>query len=398
MLPPKGEMKKNKALYTQRLFRFKPDVAFSGTGAISSAAFPAVPQKQPRRKKYSPRPHLEKIGGMDKEVRAYVSNFCDLSSPSTSIVRTSIKESIQQLPDHYNTIINLKRINDVKEINRFLATVNNRLPENGTFVGCVETKYLRKQRLLNKYPIGINYLFLIIDFIYKRVFPKLPVTRQFCTFLTRDRNKVLSRTETLGRLYAAGFEVTDKKFIGHNLYFVAKKKKNPLFDFEPAYGPIFKMRRHGKNGKVIYVYKMRTMHAYSEYIQQYVYEKNNLAEGGKLKDDFRVSTLGRFFRKYWIDELPMFYNLIRGDLKIVGVRPLSAHYLSLYSEDLRAIRMRHKPGLIPPFYADLPKTIEEIQESERRYLMAYEKNPLITDLRYLVKVFYNIIVRKARSK
>ena len=66
------------------------------------------------------------------------------------------------------------------------------------------------------------------------------------------------------------------------------------------------------------------MDAYSEYLQHYVYEKNNLAEGGKMKDDFRISTLGRFFRKYWIDELPMITNLLNGDLKIVGVRPLSS--------------------------------------------------------------------------
>lgn len=379
----------------QRLFRFRPELAFSGTGAIASVTFPV---QKPRRKKYTPRPHLEKIGGMDKAVRAFIARHCDISATTTSIVRTSIKESIQQLPATFETIVNLKRVNDVREVNRFLHSVNLQLPDNGQFIGCVETKYLRKQRILKKFPVGLNYLYLLIDFIYKRVFPKLPLTRKFCLLLTRDRNKVMSRTETFGRLYAAGFEVVDKQFIGHNLYFVARKKKSPLFDFEPNYGPIFKMRRHGKNGKVIYVYKMRTMHAYSEYIQQYVYENNKLAEGGKMKDDFRISSLGRIFRKYWIDELPMIWNLLRGDLKIVGVRPLSSHYLSLYSEDLREMRLRHKPGLIPPFYADLPKTIEEIQQSERNYLTAYEKQPLLTDARYLFKVFYNIVVRKARSK
>ena len=74
-----------------------------------------------------------------------------------------------------------------------------------------------------------------------------------------------------------------------------RKVKDPLFDYEPVYGPIFKMRRHGKGGKVIHVYKMRTMHAYSEYIQKYVYENHNLAEGGKLNNDFRVSSLGKTF-------------------------------------------------------------------------------------------------------
>ena len=43
----------------------------------------------------------------------------------------------------------------------------------------------------------------------------------------------------------------------------------------------------------------------------------------------------KLFRKYWVDELPMILNLLKGDLKIVGVRPLSSHYLSLYSEELR---------------------------------------------------------------
>ncbi|MFM7729183.1 MAG: sugar transferase, partial [Flavobacteriales bacterium] len=179
---------------------------------------------------------------------------------------------------------------------------------------------------------------------------------------------------------------------------VARKVKQPLFDYEPVYGPVFRMRRHGKNGKPIFVYKMRTMHAYSEFIQQYVYDQNRLAEGGKMKDDFRVSSLGKFARKYWIDELPMIWNLFRGDLKLVGVRPLSTHYLSLYSDELKALRQQHRPGLVPPFYADMPKTIEEIQASELRYLMAHQRSPMMTDLRYFFKAAWNILCRNARSK
>jgi lipopolysaccharide/colanic/teichoic acid biosynthesis glycosyltransferase len=208
----------------------------------------------------------------------------------------------------------------------------------------------------------------------------------------------MSRTETLGRLYAAGFEVKEKSFIGNNLYFVMNKVKKPLFNAELRYGPILKMRRHGKNGKIIYVYKFRTMHAYSEFIQHYVYKKNNLAEGGKLKDDFRVSTLGKVFRKYWIDELPMIYNFLKGDLKLVGVRPLSAHYLGLYSQELKQKRIQHKPGLIPPFYVDMPKTLEEIQASEMKYLLLHEKNPVWTDVKYFFLACHNILIRKARSK
>jgi len=60
------------------------------------------------------------------------------------------------------------------------------------------------------------------------------------------------------------------------------------------------------------------MHPYSEYLQSYIYEQNKLQEGGKFANDFRVTTLGKCMRKLWIDELPMFINLFKGQLKIVG--------------------------------------------------------------------------------
>ncbi|MBK7852323.1 MAG: sugar transferase [Bacteroidetes bacterium] len=387
-------MKKSNNFGSKWMYRFRGAASYSGSGAIASNYSPA----KPVRRKFVPKPHLEKIGGMQKDVRAFISQYCDLSASASTILRTSISESILQLPKTYETIVNLKRVNDIKEINHFFYSVNLHLPMGGKFVGCVETKYLRRQRIMKKFPPVLNSIYYVLDFILKRVFPKLPVTRSIYFWLTGGRNKVMSRTETLGRLYAAGFEIVEKKFIGSNLYFVASKVKKPLFNHERHYGPIFKMRRHGKNGKVIYVFKMRTMHAYSEYIQAYVYEKNKLADGGKLKDDFRVSTLGKIFRKYWIDELPMIWNLLRGDLKIVGVRPLSAHYLSLYSEELKQKRAGHKPGLIPPFYVDLPKTLEEIQESEMRYLTSYERHPFFTDFKYFFAAFYNILIKKARSK
>jgi hypothetical protein len=53
-----------------------------------------------------------------------------------------------------------------------------------------------------------------------------------------------------------------------------------------------------------------------------------------------------------------------------------------------------KPGLIPPFYADLPKTLEEIQASEKRYLDSYRKNAFLTDLKYLGKALRNILIKR----
>jgi len=139
------------------------------------------------------------------------------------------------------------------------------------------------------------------------------------------------------------------------------------------------------------------MHPYSEYLQEFVYQHFSLKEGGKFNEDFRISQWGRLFRKLWIDELPMFINFFRGNMKLVGVRPLSKHYLSLYDGGVKEKRLKSKPGLVPPFYADMPATLDEIMISEERYLDSYLSNPIRTDIKYFFKAFYNIIIKRARS-
>ena len=115
------------------------------------------------------------------------------------------------------------------------------------------------------------------------------------------------------------------------------------------------------------------------------------------ENDFRVTSWGRILRKAWIDEVPMLWNLLKGDLKLVGVRPLSPHYLSLYPEDVTELRKGVRPGLIPPYYADLPVGFDAIVDSERQYLLKYGQHPLRTDLSYLRRALWNIIVRRKRS-
>jgi lipopolysaccharide/colanic/teichoic acid biosynthesis glycosyltransferase len=139
------------------------------------------------------------------------------------------------------------------------------------------------------------------------------------------------------------------------------------------------------------------MHPYAEYLQEYIYKKEGLQEGGKFKSDYRISTVGRIMRTFWIDELPMLINLFRFELKIFGVRPLSQQYFNLYSKELQERRIKYHPGLIPPFYVDHPKTLQEIMESEIRYLDAFDRHPLLTDIKYFFKAIFNIIFRKYRS-
>ena len=184
----------------------------------------------------------------------------------------------------------------------------------------------------------------------------------------------------------------------HDRYCVIAQKKRQPSKEKHTYGLLIRLRRIGKNGVKFNVFKFRTMYAYSEYLQTYIYENNDLDVGGKFNDDYRVTEWGRLLRKLWLDELPMFLNLLKGQMKLVGVRPLSQQYFDLYSEDLQKLRIKTKPGLLPPFYVDMPETLDEIQDSERRYLEAYLKRPLCTDWKYFWKVFGNIVFRGKRSK
>ena len=195
----------------------------------------------------------------------------------------------------------------------------------------------------------------------------------------------------------AVLKLITEEYKNDKIYFTFKKVKEPLYPKNPSYGFLIKLKRVGKDGKFIKVYKLRTMNPYSEYLQEYVFQKNKLKDGGKIKDDFRISPEGKILRKFWIDELPMIFNLLKGEMKLFGVRPLSQHYFSLYTKELQELRVKTKPGLIPPFYVDMPVTLEEIIASEIKYLKAYQKRPYSTDFTYFFKSVYNILLKRKRS-
>jgi lipopolysaccharide/colanic/teichoic acid biosynthesis glycosyltransferase len=334
-----------------------------------------------------------------KRIFNWIDRHVDIESNKTNIFSTFSNLNIELLP-RYSTdaIINLRKVNDIRRFNLFFEYVNEKLPENGTYIGMVETIECRNSEILKKTFFPVNYLLWFFDFIVNRVLPKIKLTQELYFSYTEGENRAISKAEALGRLYSCGFELIDSTVINNRFWFYIRKVKNPIYDNNPTYGPFVALRRIGKDRKIVQIYKLRTMYPYSEYIQKYVYDQQGTSNGDKAENDFRITGWGHFFRKFWLDELPMFINLIKGDVKMVGVRPLSKTKFDTYPPELQDKRTRTRPGLVPPFYADMPKTQEELFSSEDRYLDAYFQSPFKTDVRYFFKAFYNIVVKKARSK
>ena len=160
-------------------------------------------------------------------------------------------------------------------------------------------------------------------------------------------------------------------------------------------GAFYRQTRVGRNGKEFKLLKFRTMRQDADKI------------GGLITvgDDCRVTRIGRFLRKYKLDELPQFLNIIKGDMSIVGPRPEVPKYVALYDERQRQV-LFVRPGLTD--YAsieyisenellakspDPDKTyIEEIMPAKLELNLKYiENQSVMEDLQLIFKTLFSIV-------
>lgn len=292
------------------------------------------------------------------------------------------------------------KLNNVPRLNDHLDEWNHELQIGDQLECSAFTSFQEFRSIRKRYPRGLRDAIVVWSYFWNDMCPKLKMTRKFYFFMTRERHRTYSHTEILGRICRAGFRIVSAKNRSGYLHIVAEKKSEPLERNDSTVSPLLTLDRVGKDHKMLKVYKFRTMYSYSQYLQDYVYELNKLDKSGKLKNDFRVNIWGKLFRPIWLDELPMLWNVLRGDMKWVGVRPLSAHFFSLYTPEMQELRTKVKPGMLPPFYYEKksPVGLDEIQASERRYIEAYLKHPFLTDWRYFWGTVYNILIKNKRSK
>ncbi len=144
----------------------------------------------------------------------------------------------------------------------------------------------------------------------------------------------------------------------------------------------FSQKRVGKDGVLFELYKFRTMKTDSE-------KGGLLTVGGR---DSRITRIGYFLRKYKLDELPQLWNVLKGDMSLVGPRPEVERYTSLYTEEQREV-LKVRPGITDYAsieYIDENEILDKADDPDRVYI----EQIMPDKIRYNMKYIHNHSVRE----
>lgn len=158
-------------------------------------------------------------------------------------------------------------------------------------------------------------------------------------------------------------------------------------------GPVFfRQARHGLDGRIIQVVKFRSMKVHQE-------EKGKITQAHK--DDNRVTKVGAFIRRTSIDELPQLFNVLAGDMSLVGPRPHAKEHNHFYSDKIEAYMSRHRilPGMTGLAqvngYRGETDTIDKMQK-RIEYDLAYINNwSIMLDIQIMIRTIYTLLSKNA---
>jgi exopolysaccharide biosynthesis polyprenyl glycosylphosphotransferase len=159
-----------------------------------------------------------------------------------------------------------------------------------------------------------------------------------------------------------------------------------------SHGPaLFRQTRIGVRGEPFTMYKFRSMHVDAEARLEALRELNENNDGllFKMRSDPRVTSVGRFLRRYSIDEIPLLINIVKGDMSLVGPRPPLPSEVAQYPDDVRR-RLLVRPG-VTGLWQVSGRSDLTWDESVRLDLRYVENWSLVYDFEILWKTFYAVL-------
>lgn len=149
-------------------------------------------------------------------------------------------------------------------------------------------------------------------------------------------------------------------------------------------GVLFLQKRVGRYGKEFNIYKFRTM----------VTNAEKLGKQITVGNDSRITKVGGILRKFKIDELPQLFNVIKGDMSLVGPRPEVPKYVALYTKEQRKV-LDVRPGITDMAslrYKDENEILGKVDNPEEYYINVIMKDKLNLNIEYIEKsnIFFDI--------
>ena len=160
-------------------------------------------------------------------------------------------------------------------------------------------------------------------------------------------------------------------------------------------GPvIFTQNRTGKDGRVFRMYKFRSMYVDAEKRRSELLARNE-ADGPlfKIADDPRVTKVGRFIRRTSIDELPQFWNVLRGDMSLVGTRPPTVDEFEQY-EAKHKCRLSMTPGLTGMWQISGRSDIKDFDEVVKLDMQYIDNWTILKDIEILIMTVFVVFAGK----
>ncbi|MDW8681188.1 sugar transferase [Streptococcus suis] len=160
-------------------------------------------------------------------------------------------------------------------------------------------------------------------------------------------------------------------------------------------GPaIFAQKRVGQNGRIFTFYKFRSMYVDAEERKKDLLSQNQM-QGGmfKMDNDPRITPVGRFIRKTSLDELPQFYNVLIGDMSLVGTRPPTVDEFECYTP-MQKRRLSFKPGITGLWQVSGRSDITDFNEVVRLDLAYIDNWTIWSDIKILLKTVKVVLLRE----
>ena len=171
----------------------------------------------------------------------------------------------------------------------------------------------------------------------------------------------------------------------------------PAIKLESKGPALFRQKRVGKNGRYFYIYKFRSMYQDAEQRKGELMSQNEMkGQMFKMTDDPRVTKVGRFIRSTSIDELPQFWNILKGEMSLVGTRPPTVEEFKQY-EPRHKRRLSMKPGLTGLWQVSGRSDIEDFEEVVHLDVAYIDNWNLQLDAKILLKTVV-VIFKKVGAK